>query len=117
VRRSIGWIASWLLCASTTLEVVWVSLQHARGVPSHFNNATSLDEGLFIIGGVAIAVTLVVVVATTVAAFARTTAPPPMALAIRSGLVALVAAMAVGVWMIVHGVSLVNAGADPSRSR
>jgi hypothetical protein len=113
VRRATGWIASVLLCASTALEVAWVSLQHARGVPSHFNNATALDQGLFILGGVAIAVTLLVVVAMAAAAFARTTAPPPLALAIRSGLLALVAAMAVGVWMIVHGISLVNAGADP----
>jgi hypothetical protein len=114
VRRRTGWIASVLLCASTALEVAWVSVQHARGVPSHFNNATTLDEGLFILGGVAIVVTLLVVVAMAVAAFARTTAPPPLALAIRSGLLALVVAMAVGVWMIVHGISLVNAGADPA---
>jgi hypothetical protein len=114
MRRRTGWIASVLLCASTALEVAWVSLQHARGVPSHFNNATALDQGLFIMGGVAIAVTLLVVVAMAVAAFARTTAPPPLALAIRSGLLALVVAMAVGVWMIVHGISLVNAGADPA---
>jgi hypothetical protein len=43
----------------------------------------------------------------------RTTAPSPMAWAIRSGLVALLAAQAIGVWMIVHGVSLMNADADP----
>jgi hypothetical protein len=114
VRRRTGWIASVLLCASTALEVAWVSLQHARGVPSHFNNATAVDQGLFILGGVAITVTLGVVVAMAVAAFARTTAPPPLALAIRSGVLALVVAMAVGVWMIVHGISLVNAGADPA---
>lgn len=114
VRRATGWTASVLLCASTTIEVVWVSLQHARGVPSHFNNATALDQGLFILGGVAIAVTLLVVVAMAVAAVARTTAPPPLALAIRAGLLALLVAMGVGVWMIVHGVTLVNAGADPA---
>jgi hypothetical protein len=113
-RRITGWLASWLLCASTALEVVWVSLQHARGVPSHFNNTTSLDESLFITGGVAIAVTLGVVVAMAVAAFARATASPPLALAIRCGLLALLAAMAVGVWMIVHGISLVDGGADPA---
>jgi hypothetical protein len=114
VRRATGWTASVLLCASTTIEVAWVSLQHARGVPSHFNNATALDQGLFVLGGLAIAVTLLVVVAMAVVAFARTSAPPPLALAIRSGLLALLVAMAVGVWMILHGLTLVDAGADPA---
>jgi hypothetical protein len=113
VRRGIGWVASGLLCAATTVEVAWVALQHARGVPSHFNTATTLDYTLFIVGGVAIAVTILVTAAMTLAAFTRTTAPSPMAWAIRSGLVALLAAQAIGVWMIVHGVSLLDAGADP----
>jgi hypothetical protein len=113
VRRGIGWVASYLLCASTSVEVVWVALQHARGVPSHFNTATTLDTTLFIVGGAAIAVTVLVIAAVTLAAFTRTTAPSPMAWAIRSGLVALLAAQAIGVWMIVHGVSLLDADADP----
>ncbi len=61
----------------------------------------------------AIAVTVLVIGAVTLAAFTRTTAPSPMAWAIRSGLVVLLAAQAIGVWMIVHGVSLMNADADP----
>jgi hypothetical protein len=113
VRRAAGWVAACLLCASTTFEVVWVSLQHARGVPSHFNTATTLDNSLFIMGGVAIAVTILVTAAMTLAAVTRTTAAPPMAWALRSGLVALLAAQAVGAWMIAHGVALVDAGADP----
>ena len=113
VRPRTGWVASCLLCASTTVEVVWVSLQHARGVPSHFNTATVLDNDLFIMGGVAIVITLLVVAAMTLAAFTRLTAAPPQALAIRSGLVGLLAGMGVGAWMIVHGLALVDAGADP----
>jgi hypothetical protein len=112
VRRTTGWVAFCLLCASTSLEVAWVSLQHARGVPSHFNTATTLDNALFILGGAAISVTAVVIAAMTAAAFTRTTAAPPMAWAIRAGLLSLLAAQAVGVWMIVHGLALVDAGAD-----
>ncbi len=114
VRRRLGWVAAGLLCASTTVEVTWVALQHARGVPSHFNTATTLDNGLFIMGGVAIVVTVLVIAVMTVASFTRATAPAPLALAIRSGLVALLAAQAVGVWMIVHGLALVDAGGDPA---
>jgi hypothetical protein len=113
VRRETGWVASCLLCASTTVEVAWVALQHARGVPSHFNTATTLDSNLFTMGGVAIAVTILVTAAMTLAAFTRATAAPPLAWAIRSGLVALLAAQAIGAWMIVHGLALLDAGADP----
>src|SRR6266540_4120744 len=95
VSRRTGWAASGLLCAATTVEVAWVALQHARGVPSHFNTATTLDNSLFIMGGAAIAVTILVTAAMTLTAVTRTTAAPPMAWAIRSGLVALLAAQAV----------------------
>jgi hypothetical protein len=44
VRPAIGWIAAGLLCAATTYEVAWVVVQHARGVPAHFNDTTPLDE-------------------------------------------------------------------------
>jgi hypothetical protein len=122
---TLGWVAGWLpvkktaarygaglLCASTSVEVAWVSLQHARQVPSHFNNTSTFDFSLFVIGGVAIVVTMVVIVAMTVAAFGRTTAPPPLALAIRAGLLGLLTGEAIGAWMIVHGMALVNSGAD-----
>jgi hypothetical protein len=114
VRRTIGWIAAGLLCASTTYEVAWVAIQHARGVPSHFNDTTPLDENLFILGAVMIAIAILVIAAMTLAAFVRTTAPAPMALAIQSGLVALLAAQATGVWMIMHGLALLDADADPA---
>lgn len=112
-RRGTGWVFSGLLCTSATAEVGWVTVQHARGVPSHFNVATPFDEALFTLGGVAISVTVLVIVATTAAAFTRSTAPQPMAWAIRAGLLSLLAAQATGIWMIVHGVSLLNLGGDP----
>jgi hypothetical protein len=112
-RRPAGWVLSGLLCASTTAEVVWVSVQHARGVASHFNTATPLDDNLFTGGGVSIGVTILVVAVMTIAAFVRTTAPAPMAWAIRSGLAGLLVAMGVGAWMIVHGLSLLDDGATP----
>jgi hypothetical protein len=58
IRRRIGWVVSGLLSASITFEVGWVTVQHARGVPSHFNNATPLDEALFILGAIAISVAI-----------------------------------------------------------
>jgi hypothetical protein len=62
---------------------------------------------------VMVAVAIVVIAAMTLAAFVRTTAPAPMALAIRWGLVGLLAAQVTGVWMLLHGLALLDADADP----
>jgi hypothetical protein len=113
VRPAIGWVAAGLLCAATTYEVAWVTVQHARGLPAHFNDTTPLDERLFIAGAVMVAIAIGVIAAMTLAAFLHTTAPAPMALAIRAGLVGLLAAQALGVWMLGHGLALLDADADP----
>ncbi|GAB3426400.1 hypothetical protein [Flindersiella endophytica] len=108
--RRLGWIAAIVLCVSTTYEVAWVVVQHARGVPSHFNDATPLDERVFELGAVAIVATILVIVALTVVAFVRPATTAPMALAIRAGLVALLVAQATGLWMVVHGLSVRDSG-------
>jgi hypothetical protein len=113
VRPAIGWTAAGLLCAATSYEVAWVVVQHARGVPAHFNDTTPLDERLFIAGAVMVAIAILVIAAMTLAAIVHTTAPPPMALAIRAGLVGLLAAQATGMWMLLHGLALLDADADP----
>lgn len=113
VRPRVGWTAAGLLCAATSYEVAWVVIQHARGVPAHFNDTTALDERLFIGGAVMVAVAIGVIAAMTLAAFVRTTAPTPMAVAIRWGLVGLLAAQATGVWMLLHGLALLEDDADP----
>jgi hypothetical protein len=113
VSRTIGWIAAGLLCAATSYEVAWVVIQHTREVPAHFNDTTPLDERLFIAGAVMVAIAIGVIAAMTLAAFVRSSAPAPMALAIRSGLVGLLAAQVTGVWMLLHGLALLDADADP----
>jgi hypothetical protein len=113
VRKAVGWTAAGLLGAAVTYEVAWVVVQHARGVPAHFNDTTPLDERLFIAGAVMVAIAIVVIAAMTLTAFARTTAPAPMALAIRVGLVGLLVAQVSGVWMLLHGLALLDDDADP----
>jgi hypothetical protein len=113
VRKAIGWTAAGLLCAAVIYEVAWVTVQHARGVPAHFNDTTPLDERLFIAGAVMVAVAIVVIAAMTLAALVHTTAPAPLALAIRGGLVGLLAAQVTGLWMLLHGLRLVDDDADP----
>jgi len=77
-------------------------------VPSHFNDTTVLEERLFTLGAVMVAIAILVIAAMTLAAFVRTSAPAPMALAIRDGLVGLLAAQATGLWMLLHGLALLQ---------
>jgi hypothetical protein len=75
------WLLLGPLAAADTYEVAWVTLQHGRGLPAHFNDTTVLDERLFIAGAVMVAIAIVVIAVMTLAAFVRTSAPAPMALA------------------------------------
>jgi hypothetical protein len=112
VSDRTGWLLLVPLSVADTTEVVWVSLQRWRGVAAHFNDDTALDELLFVLmGGVAVAVAATVILVVTVLAFTPMRAPPSMALAIRAGLLILLAAQAVGGWMIQHGVALADEGA------
>lgn len=98
-----AWPAFGVLAAANTIEVLWVTLQRARGVPSHFNDDTAFDSALFLLNGGVIFVTMTVIVLLTVRAFFFTDAAPSMRLALRGGLLLLNAAMAGGVAMIVYG--------------
>ena len=104
------WLLLGPLALANTYEVVWVSTQRWRGVASHFNQDTTLDYALFLLGAAAIAVTVTVIVALTVLAFSAMQAPPSMALAIRAGLGILLVAQGVGGWMIQHGTGLADEG-------
>jgi hypothetical protein len=110
ISDRVGWLLLGPLAVADTLEVAWVSVQRWRGVASHFNFTTSLDTRLFLLGGVAIAVTVTVIVVLTVLAFTAIQATPSMALAIRAGLLILLVAQAVGGWMIAHGVGPASDG-------
>jgi hypothetical protein len=106
-----GWLLLVPLAVADTTEVVWVSLQRWRGVASHFNDTTALDELLFVVmGGVAVAMAATVILVVTVLAFTSLRASPSMALAIRAGLLILLVAQAVGGWMIQHGVAAAEDG-------
>jgi hypothetical protein len=107
-----GWLLLGTLAVADTSEVVWVSLQRWRGVAAHFNDQTTLDNLLFVImGGAAVAVAATVILVMTVLAFTAMRASPSMALAIRAGLLILLAAQVVGGWMIQHGLGLAEEGA------
>jgi hypothetical protein len=105
------WLLLGPLAVADAYEVVWVSVQRWRGVASHFNFDTPLDTWLFLVGGVAIAVTVTVILVLTVLAFTAMQTAPSMTLAIRAGLLILLVAQGVGGWMIQHGVGPASDGA------
>ncbi|CRK58911.1 hypothetical protein [Alloactinosynnema sp. L-07] len=123
---TLVWVSTWirlgdrvraamvgLFTAASVLEVSFISVQAWRGVPSHFNDDTSLDRAIstsLAIGGGLI---LISVLTFTVAALrAGSVDRTDMRLAIRSGLVLLVVALAVGVAMIARGIIALRS-ADP----
>ncbi|WP_214327055.1 hypothetical protein [Nonomuraea sediminis] len=96
---------------ASVYEVLMITVQAWRGVPSHFNMSTPVDSliarSLAVGGGVLIAVGIVM----TVAAFRRNPdVAPSMNLAVRAGFGTLLAAMVFGGVMIARGMVEVFSG-------
>jgi hypothetical protein len=103
----------WMFTFASVLETGLVTLQAWRGVPSHFNVATTFDAWVTrgLAGG---GLLLVVMVLTLTLAAFRTNGhvPASVMLAIRVGFLALTASMVVGGVMIARGMTMVFGG-DP----
>jgi hypothetical protein len=90
------------LAAASAGEVALVSMQQWRGVPSHFNVTTPFDDAIFQVMGLLVMIVGVVVVAVTLLSFVRLQMRSSMRLAVRAGLL-LVVAQGVGGAMIGAG--------------
>ena len=88
--------AGTVIAVVAAFELVVISVQAARGVPSHFNNATRIDAALFACMGAAITVLWLAQLAVAVWSFRQPFATPARTWAIRLGLVASLAGGAVG---------------------
>jgi hypothetical protein len=108
--RTRRWVLG-LFAAASVAEVALITMQRWRGVPSHFNEETTFNTlvtRVLAVGGGAI---IVAIGWLTVAAFrANPQAPPSMRLAVRTSLVTLIGALAVGGVMIAGGVVSVANG-------
>ena len=80
----------------TALELVIITLQAARGVPSHFNFATRLDAVLFQMMAVGIVGVMVAVGYIGVVAFRQRLAEPALGWGIRLGIVSMLVGGATG---------------------
>lgn len=106
-RPVLGWLLAGNLGVAILGEVAWVSMQQWRGVPSHFNFATSFDTAVFGVAGLLILLTSLSLAPLTIWAFLSLAAPPSLVWAIRIGLVLLLAAQAFGFFIIFNGNSRV----------
>src|SRR5262245_5635397 len=52
--------ASWAIAATLIIEIALITMQAARGVTSHFNNATAFDSAVFSVMGAAITLNILV---------------------------------------------------------
>ncbi len=101
-RRVVG-----VFTAACVVEVVLVSTQAWRGVPSHFNRETAVDSAISTVlaaGGAVIVVAALVLARAVVRMPA--TVPALMRLAVRAGFLGFLLALGAGVAMIVRGVTL-----------
>lgn len=100
-----------LFTAACVVEVVLVSMQAWRHVPSHFNRATPFDSTVSTVlaaGGGVIVLCSVLIFVDLIRS--PTTASTASLLAARAGFACFLMALGVGAAMIVHGVSLQRQG-------
>jgi hypothetical protein len=108
--RTRKWVLG-LFAAASVAEVALITVQRWRGVPSHFNEETTVDTLVTRVLAVGGGIIIVTIGWLTVAAFrANPGVPPSMRLAVRTSLVTLVGALAVGGVMIAGGVVSVANG-------
>jgi hypothetical protein len=108
-KRAVN-IISWGVAVSMIAEIVGITLQSARGVPSHFNVATHLDAALFSGMGAMIGFNTVMLIWVCVLFFVdHPDLPAAYLWGIRFGLLLLLLAAAEGVFMVIHGSHTVGA--------
>jgi hypothetical protein len=108
--RVIGWGLAVPLAAASVTEVLLITMQQWRGVPSHFNITTPFDGEVFQWMGNMVAVVAVVISIVTIWSFVALSAPPTIAWAIRMGLVLLVAGQGFGGAIIANGFTRLDQG-------
>jgi hypothetical protein len=107
-RRALGWTLMGLFGIANTVEVGLVTLQAWRKQPSHFNTALPFDASVFTAMGISVAVIALVIVAVAAWSFRSIDAPRSLGLAIRSGLLLLVASQVLGYAIIDNGLGILE---------
>lgn len=107
-RRIAGWILMGVFALANAVEVALVTLQAWRRQPSHFNVALPFDASVFTAMGISVALIALVIVAVAIWSLRSIDAPPSLGLAIRSGLLLLVASQILGYAIIDNGLGVLE---------
>jgi hypothetical protein len=100
-----------VFAADCVVEVLGITVQAWRHVPSHFNTETPFDTVVAMSLAVGGGVLILVLGTLALTAFrGRVMGPPSVRLAVRAGFALLMAGLAAGVAMIVRGETLIKAG-------
>ncbi len=122
---SVGWLwaklypsrldtlAEWLLSLCVLGEVALVTLQYWRGRPSHFNQAGPLNFAIELSMTILVTIATVILVWLTGRCFWQLNASVDVRLAIRAGMVLLIASCGIGYLIAVIGQQQLAAGLDP----
>jgi hypothetical protein len=107
-RRIMGWTLMGVFGLANAMEVALVTLQAWRRQPSHFNLALPFDASVFAAMGISVALIALVIVAVAIWSLRSLDAPPNLGLAIRSGLLLLVASQVLGYAIIDNGLGILE---------
>ena len=110
------WGDEWISCAfgvAMLVEVGLITIQQWRGVPSHFNRATTLDAAILIGMEAMISFASLVIVYVMVRCFRPLHAEPDVALAIRGGMLLLALSCAIGFGLVFFGHQQISLGKNP----
>lgn len=97
-----GWTVA-LTVACFIPETALIALQQWRGVPSHFNDASSLDSLVFSMMGIFIGIVIVGIAVLTAWVFVAPRAGPATTLAIRAAMVFLLIGQGLGGVLLANG--------------
>ena len=103
-RRRWGLWLNGILAIMLIGEILLISLQTWRGVPSHFNFSTPLDAAIFSAMGTMISFIAVVVLIQTILSFSSLNGPSHLIWSLRIGMISLLVSQLFGQLIIANGI-------------
>jgi hypothetical protein len=115
-RMVVGWLITGVFAVSAIGEIFLITMQQWRGVASHFNTSTPFDSTVFSLMGGLVAQISLALIALTIWTFTSLRTPASIALAIRAGMLLLIAGLAAGVEIVLYGTAQVanHTGQEPN---
>jgi hypothetical protein len=107
-RRRLGWLVCGSFGVASLGEVGLISMQRWRGVASHFNTDTGFDATVFQLMGLLVAIVALSIIAVTVRCLTPLQAAASIRLAIRAGLLLLVAGQVLGQLILLNGATVLH---------